>query len=194
MRLVNLVRSLTFSVDGARVVSGGNDKVVRVWDVSTGLQVGATVEGHSDWVRAVAHSPNNKQVASGSRDGTVRVWDAETGILCFRPLEHNSFEWVYSLAYSPDGRRLASGGDKGNIHIWDSNTGENLNHLEMGQGWVRGIAFSLDDTRIACRLESEIRIWELDGNGYDLKDPTGLLGGDNSKQSSTCKEKNLGKV
>ena len=33
----DLVRSVTFSRDGTRVVSGSDDKSVRVWDVSTGI-------------------------------------------------------------------------------------------------------------------------------------------------------------
>ena len=47
------------------VVSGSDDKTVRVWDVSTG-QCEATWEGHSEWVNSVCFSPDGKRVVSGS--------------------------------------------------------------------------------------------------------------------------------
>ena len=39
--------------DGRRVVSGSEDKTLKVWDVATGECV-ATLEGHSGWVRCAA--------------------------------------------------------------------------------------------------------------------------------------------
>ena len=40
--------------DGRRVVSGSDDKTLKVWDVVTGECV-ATLKGHSDWVRRGVH-------------------------------------------------------------------------------------------------------------------------------------------
>ena len=40
--------------DGRRVVSGSNDKTLKVWDVATGECV-ATLEGHSEAVRCGVH-------------------------------------------------------------------------------------------------------------------------------------------
>ena len=39
--------------DGRRVVSGSDDKTLKVWDVATGKCV-ATLHGHSDFVRRAA--------------------------------------------------------------------------------------------------------------------------------------------
>jgi WD40 repeat protein len=74
----NWVNSVTFSPDGKQVVSGSDDKTVRLWDASTGAPL-HTLEGHSGSVTSVAFSPDCKLVASGSYDHTVRLWDAGTG-------------------------------------------------------------------------------------------------------------------
>ena len=46
-----MVNSVAFSPDGKRIVSGSGDKTVRLWDASTGQQIGAPLTGHTDSVR-----------------------------------------------------------------------------------------------------------------------------------------------
>ncbi|TFK66571.1 WD40 repeat-like protein, partial [Pluteus cervinus] len=74
----NWVRSVAYSPDGRYVVSGSNDNTIRIWDASTGQQVGQPLQGHSDSVNSVAYSLNGTYVASGSNDQTLRLWDAST--------------------------------------------------------------------------------------------------------------------
>ena len=62
-----------------RVVSAGQDGLVRVWDAETGAAVGPDLSGHSDAVTCLAvlrgeHAQH--RIASGSRDATIRVWPA----------------------------------------------------------------------------------------------------------------------
>jgi WD40 repeat protein len=64
------VRSVAFSPDGTRIVSGSNDHTVSVWDARTGEAVMGPIQGHPDPVTSVAFSPEN--------DKTIRVWDAKT--------------------------------------------------------------------------------------------------------------------
>ncbi|MFH1740846.1 MAG: TIR domain-containing protein [bacterium] len=64
--------------DGRRVVSGSDDKTLKVWDLETGREV-ATLAGHTDWVGACAVTPDGRRVVSGSYDRTLKVWDLVTG-------------------------------------------------------------------------------------------------------------------
>lgn len=195
--------SISFSLDGTRLVSGGYGKAgrdvrsVRIWDVSTGLQVlqiEHDTEGFANEGQSVVCSPDGKQIASGSADGTFIVWDAGTGNLRFEALKPDWSDGILSFAYSPDGRYLASGGRKGNIHIWDSQTGEHVNHLKLGPDRISEINFSRDGRRLACRLGMEIWVWELQDNGYGLKDYTGLRYLDLWERTSIREKENSGKV
>ena len=49
------VRSVTFSPDGRHIISGSDDKTVRIWNVETGFAVGKPLEGHTDYVQLVAY-------------------------------------------------------------------------------------------------------------------------------------------
>ena len=99
----NWVTSVAFSPDGAQVVSGSNDKTVRLWDAATGTAL-QTLEGHTDWVRSVAFSANGAQVVSGSDDNTVRLWDTATGTV-LQILEGHTNP-VTSVAFSLDNNLL----------------------------------------------------------------------------------------
>ena len=59
------------------IVSGSDDRTVRVWDLATKSCV-AVLNGHTANVRSVA-TLNETTIISGSNDRTVRVWDLDIG-------------------------------------------------------------------------------------------------------------------
>ena len=56
-----------------KVLSGGTDKKVKLWDFSTG-KLEREFVGHEDTVTSVAFSPDNTMALSGSCDHTIRLW------------------------------------------------------------------------------------------------------------------------
>lgn len=59
------------------LISGADDKVVKVWDYQTKACV-QTLEGHTHNVSAVCFHPELPIILSGSEDGTLRLWHAMT--------------------------------------------------------------------------------------------------------------------
>ena len=63
--------SAAYSPDGTRIVSGSEDKTLKVWDARTGQDL-LTLKGHTGSVSSVAYSPDGSQIASAARTGRLR--------------------------------------------------------------------------------------------------------------------------
>jgi WD40 repeat protein len=66
---------VAFAPAGGALASGGQDKVVRLWDPDTGQPAGA-LAAHAGAVTAVAFSPDGRWLATAGYDKTVRLWHA----------------------------------------------------------------------------------------------------------------------
>jgi WD40 repeat protein len=65
---LSIVESVAFSPDGKRIVSGSVDPTIRIWDMDTGMAIGApqAVQEHTGPVYSVAISPDGTRFVSGS--------------------------------------------------------------------------------------------------------------------------------
>ena len=113
-----VVTSLALGDGGRIALTGGSDRLVRVWDVATGQCLRA-LEGHGDAVACVALS--GECGASGGLDGTVRVWDLRAGTLRLTLEGHKGR--VTALALTGLEGFLLSGGEDATVRHWDLESG-----------------------------------------------------------------------
>lgn len=135
------------------LVSGGCDRDVRVWDISTGRSV-HTLRGHTSTVRCLKMSDQNTAI-SGSRDTTLRIWDIPSG-MCKNVLVGHQAS-VRCLAIHGD--LVVSGSYDTTARIWSISEGRCLRTLTGHFSQIYAIAF--DGERIATgSLDTSVRIWD----------------------------------
>ena len=69
------LNSATLSPNGKRLVTSGEDSLIKIWDTATGLELLTIKVGAN--VNTTAFSPNGKILAGAVADGTVRLWRSE---------------------------------------------------------------------------------------------------------------------
>ena len=106
-----------FAPDGQRVVTGGMDRQVKLWDADG--RVTEVLSGHGGHVRAVAFSPDGAFVASGGSDRTVLLWkpSPRPGLKLLHTYWGHHAD-VATVAFSPDGSKIVSGCDDGTLIVW----------------------------------------------------------------------------
>jgi WD40 repeat protein len=104
-RVRQTVQAVAFAPDGRTLASGGNDRLVYLWEQATGKEL-ARLSGHKGAVLCLAFSPDGRLLVSGSHDRTTLVWDTRTGKL-LQTLRWDVAGRPVALAFTPDGRTLA---------------------------------------------------------------------------------------
>jgi WD40 repeat protein len=180
------IRAITYSHDGAFIVSGAEDGKARIWDsASTALIKEVTV--HENELMCLACSADNRRIVSGSRDKTVRILDVETGAVSSVLRGHEGT--VLCVAVSPDGGRIASGADDKTIVVWNTADGTTVTTFRGHVSEITCVAFSPDGQWIASGngakwagskvAEYEVFVWNAANGNLLLK----LIGHSDTIQS-----------
>lgn len=153
----DIIRSVCYSPDGKKILSGAGDGTVKEWSVETGecLQ---TLEGHSFCITSVCYSPDGEKILSGAEDETIKEWLVETG-KCLQTLQGH-YNYVLSVCYSPDGEKILSGSRDKTVKEWLVETGECLQTLKGHYGYVNSVCYSLDGKKILSSGSGDGRIKE----------------------------------
>ena len=137
------INSLTYSSDGTFLVSGSNDKTIKLWDVQTGGII-KTLCGHTDMVYSVSISADDTMIASASMDQTICLWNIKTGNCC------TIRDYANTVTFSPTNSQLLSSSSSGTIQLWDIN-GCKIGSPVPGDGVA--FSFSPDGTQFVSWKE-----------------------------------------
>jgi serine/threonine protein kinase/WD40 repeat protein len=146
--------------DGERLVVGGTDPRIQIWNVPAKRKV-ATLEGHAQDVAELTCHPEGGLLASYSWDGTLRLWDPSTG----RPLLQLPLQVSDRPRFSGDGHWLATalhGEEAQLLEVTPSREYRTLVSSEgAGQGTYGRGDISPDGRLLIVGIEEGARLWDL---------------------------------
>ncbi|KAL9407657.1 hypothetical protein AB3S75_046236 [Citrus x aurantiifolia] len=116
----NAVYCAIFDRSGRYVITGSDDRLVKIWSMETAYCL-ASCRGHEGDITDLAVSSNNALVASASNDCIIRVWRMPDGLPISVLRGHTAA--VTAIAFSPrpgSVYQLLSSSDDGTCRIWDA--------------------------------------------------------------------------
>ena len=168
-----MFKNVAWSPDGTRLVGGGEDGSVYLWESANGTRL-QRLSGHRGWTYSVVWSPDGTRLASGSGgEGGVElfVWDVQSASTAACPCLLRAFTehagQIYAVAWSPSGDRLISGDTNGMLRWWDASTGECISKRAAHYGTIRSLRVSPDGKWLgSCGDDGAIRIWDLESGEH----------------------------
>ena len=168
------VSSVAFFPDGQRIVTGGWDNSIRIWDVASGkelkkLELEGDVSRIANGITFVAISPDGKKITTAARQASiVRIFDAESGKELGQLRGHTRV--ILDAAFSPNGKKIVTAGADhreetadNTARIWEVESGKELKKLAGHQWFVNSVAFLPDGKRIVTgSSDKTVRLWDAE--------------------------------
>ncbi len=156
-----------FSPDGTEILSAGNDRTVRLWDVHTGEPVLAPLQ-HESVVLDAFFSPDGRVIASLDADARVHLWDSTTGLPLVEPLLTSLTSTLKRFGRRPLAFDLPTGffacGRSNIVRIVNLKS-RATRALHTSGGSINHLAFRPGSDELAVASDAAIEIWNSSGSG-----------------------------
>lgn len=149
-------RCVRFSPDGSKLLSGGRDGSITVWDTSTGEQL-AHYQGHHRRVQTASFSSDGNTVTSVGSDRRLSQYNLTSKQLLPRRLELPAK--LMSMCLINDSVVAVAGADN-SIQLYDFKVDKVVADLREHSGTV-AVMCSYGNSLASGAFDTTVRIWDL---------------------------------
>lgn len=144
-----------------RMVSGGFDGRVRVWNVnSTSQTMLISLKEHRGPVNSLKVNSDSTQCISASADGSCIVWDLEKYVRLMAFFDTNIFS---SVVYHPDESQYLTCGSNQKITYWDATDGQAIRVVDGAHSNITTL--DIDPTGeffLSGAADNLLKVWHYD--------------------------------
>lgn len=171
LRASERISRTVFTPDSTKLVAGGHDGKVSVYDVATGGLLRQMTPGGN--IFAVAASAT--MVAAGTNiPNVIQLYRLKDGAFVRTLTPPGSLPYTYSTAFSPDGATLASAHFNQVVRLWNVSDGSLLRTLTGPTAAVNGVAYTSDASRVlAASSDGFVYVWDTGGTLIRSMGPAG---------------------
>ncbi|NJN75049.1 MAG: WD40 repeat domain-containing protein [Synechococcaceae cyanobacterium RL_1_2] len=131
------ILAVALSADGSRLVSGGSDRQLKLWDLAQKREL-VTLQGHGHPIQAIAFGHQENQLdllISGDQSGLIKIWHSETYALIatLTELHHQAITAIRCHPHNP--WAITTSADA-TVKLWQIPTGKLLKTLS---GHINGV-------------------------------------------------------
>ena len=158
------IAGLAFDQGGLRLVVGGEDGTLRVWDMSGENPVLQEEMVAAIEMTSLAFSPDGATIVLGGsspRGGSaaLEIWDPLSGTR--RASLSTGMKGILSLALNQDGTRLAVGASEPRFQVWDYPEANKIAEVDLNsRAGAEAVEFSLDGRMLVVVTGKDLYVWD----------------------------------
>ena len=170
------IHSVVFSpLDSRKLVTGGEDGTVRLWDLSSNNPAQFSTEQGS--INSMEFSPNSELLATISEDNKLQLWDIrDDGTFKLKDISNTALDefqqqqgWVKRVTFSRNDQLILVGEDD-TIRIWTISNNQ-FDQFETQQQQIEIIATSSDNQQLATLDKDGIlKLWNIQDGTFEPRD------------------------
>ncbi|XP_074870560.1 cilia- and flagella-associated protein 52 isoform X2 [Carettochelys insculpta] len=154
------VTAIAATSDCKRIVSGGGEGQVRVWEIGqTTSKLEEVLKEHISAVSCIKIKKNNRECVTASIDGTCIIWDLVRFMRNQMILANTLFQCV---CYHPEEYQIITSGTDRKIGYWEVFDGSAIRNLEGSlTGSINGMDITSDGTYFVTGGDDHlVKVWE----------------------------------
>lgn len=151
--------SILFEYNSGKLVSGGQDRTIKMWDTNTG-SLSHTLYGSLGSVLDLTITHDNRSVIAASSSNNLYVWDVSSGRVRHTLTGHTDKVCAVDVSKVSSRHVLSAAYDR-TIKVWDLNKGYCINTIICHSN-CNALSFSMDGQTICSgHVDGNLRLWNI---------------------------------
>ncbi|KAL6973122.1 autophagy protein 16, interacts with Atg12p-Atg5p, partial [Sarracenia purpurea var. burkii] len=151
--------AIFFEYNSGKLVSGGQDRTIKMWDTNTGL-LNRSLYGCLGSVLDLTVTHDNKSVIAASSSNNLYVWDVSSGRMHHTLTGHTDKVCAVDVS-KVSSRHVVSAAYDRTIKVWDLQKGYCTNTIIFPSN-CNALCFSMDGQTICSgHVDGNLRLWDI---------------------------------